>query len=113
MKIRLLTVIGGFAIGLILGTWILRAQTQLSLNSQVSPAPSQILTSLYQNVYSTPTASGIGLLYATLKNTSTGVLTPYVLVPPGTNFVFNAAQWQSIPLSLPKGTGVTCSQVKP
>ena len=106
---KFLIILLALFVGLILADEWLKGQTQLSLNSQVQPAPSQIITSLYSNIL--PTASG--MLYATLKNSATGVMTPYVLVPPGTAFIFNPSQWQAVPLSLPRGTGVTCSQVKP
>ena len=91
-------------------TMAMSGQTQLSLKSQVSPAPAQTVQSLY--FCTTPVGcSGIG--WITLQNAMTGVLTPYVLIPPGTTVTFNPAQWQAVPLNLPRGTGVTCSHVKP
>ena len=101
----------GMLIGYLIGCGmiaIMLGQTRLSLNSQVSPLPALTVTSLY---FCASPCTGLG--YITLKDSSTGNLTPYVLVPPGTTVVFNPAQWQSVPVTLGKGTGVTCGQVKP
>ena len=77
-------------------------------DSSVSPLPAQSISLLY---FCASPCTGLG--YITLKNSATGAMTPYVLVPPGTTVVFNPAQWQSVPVTLGKGTGVTCGQVKP
>lgn len=91
---------------------ILHGQTQLSLNSQVSPAPSIIIQS-----WATCVAPCSGMMLANIS--VNGVTGQYMVIPGsfssnGTGWgQYNAAQWQSIPVTLPKGTGVTCNQVKP
>jgi hypothetical protein len=84
-------------IGAVLG------QTQLSLNTQVSPLPAIVVQS-----WATCAAPCTGIMLANVSvNRVSG---SYFVVPSGPTV---SSQWVSQPVSIAKGTGVTCLQVKP
>ncbi len=86
----------------------IRAQTRVSLNSQVSPLPSVVMLQ-YATCTGLPACSG--LQYAQFRM-SDGTTRTFWLVPTPPSFAVDT-KWTSIPVTVPSSTSLTCSQVKP
>jgi hypothetical protein len=99
----LLIIVACFIAGYVLGTSILKGQTQLSLNTQVSPLPAIVVQS-----WATCVAPCSGLMLANIQ--VNGVSGSYIVMPSGPTV---SSEWVNQPVTIAKGTGVTCLQVKP
>jgi hypothetical protein len=87
----------------------LRGQTQVSINTQVSPLPSIIVVQ-YATCTGQPACKGIE--YAQFKMSDGSTRGPFWLIPTDPSFSLNT-NWTSIPVSAPGTSGITCAQVKP
>lgn len=85
----------------------LLAQTQIDLNTQVKPLPSVVVT---QFASCTGIPSCAGLQYIQLQQN--GTLQSFWLIPAKAGFTLDS-NWSAIPVTLPGGSGVSCTQVKP
>jgi hypothetical protein len=88
---------------------LLFAQTQLRIDSQVSPLPT-VIVAQYATCIGLPSCAGIQ--YAQFKMSDGTTRGPFWLVPTTPGFALDV-NWTSIPVTTPAGTAANCSQVKP
>ena len=92
---------------------LLAAQTRVSMNTQVTPRPSIVVTQLANCAGGDQNHDCTGMRLVKFKLADGSVDGPYIMVPAPAGFQLDA-KWTTVAVTLPQTTtGIPCSQTKP